>query len=128
VGLSPRPEERGAPSTVELAPGEVLFDQGDPSDLVYVIEEGEVELVRLRSDGREELLARHGPGEYFGELGPMFGLRRSATARAATASRLLGLPLSEFRTRFREQKLSDLITQASEPATAGRPSRSRPDR
>ena len=110
VGLSPRPEERGAPSTVELFPGEVLFDQGDPSDLVYVVEEGEVELVRLLSDGQEELLARHGPGEYFGELGPMFGLRRSATARAATASRLLGLPLTEFRTRFREQKLSDLIT------------------
>src|SRR5207247_4694207 len=39
VGLSPRPEERGALSTVELGPGEVLFDQGDPSDLVYVVEE-----------------------------------------------------------------------------------------
>ena len=34
------------PEQVELAPGEVLFTQGDPGDLVYVVESGEVELVR----------------------------------------------------------------------------------
>ena len=45
-------------------------------------------------------------------LGPMFGIRRSATARATSPSRLLGLPLSEFRHRFRGQKVSDLIAQA----------------
>jgi putative ABC transport system ATP-binding protein len=112
VGLSPRPEERGAVAKVQLTSGQILFNQGDSSDLVYVVEEGEVELVRLRADGTEELLARHGPGRYFGELGPMFGLRRSATARATTSSRLLGLPLSEFRNRFRGQKVSDLIAQA----------------
>jgi putative ABC transport system ATP-binding protein len=85
---------------VRLAPGEILFQQGDPSELVYVVEEGEVELVRLLADRSEELLARHGAGQYFGELGPMFGVRRSATARATAPTRLLGLPLSEFRKRF----------------------------
>ena len=39
-------------------------------------------------------------GEYFGELGPMFGLPRSASARAAAPTRLQGLPLREFRKRF----------------------------
>ncbi len=112
AGLSPRPRERATATEVRLDPGEVLFHQGDPSELVYVIEEGEVELVRLLANGSEELLARHGPGRYFGELGPMFGIRRSATARASTPTRLVGLPLSEFRSRFRGQKASDLITQA----------------
>jgi putative ABC transport system ATP-binding protein len=111
VGLTPRPEERGAVTELELAPGETLFEQGDQPDLVYVVEEGTIELVRVRADGHEELLARHGPGEYFGELGPMFGIRRSATARAATASRVAGLPLSEFRNRFRDEKISELIAQ-----------------
>ena len=29
-----------------LSPGEVVFDEGDPSDQLYVIQAGEVELVR----------------------------------------------------------------------------------
>ena len=112
VGLSPRPEDRGIVTEVELASRETLFDQGDQSDVVYVVEEGEIELVRQRADGGEEILARHGPGEYFGEVGPMFGIRRSATARATTPSRVVGLPLREFRNRFRGEKASDLIAQA----------------
>jgi putative ABC transport system ATP-binding protein len=115
VGLSPRPKDRGTATEIQLAPGEVLFNQGDPSDLVYVVEEGEMELVRVRADGSEELLARQGPGRYFGELGPMFGIRRSATARAITGSRVVGLPPSEFRDRFRGQTVSDLMAQAGSP-------------
>jgi putative ABC transport system ATP-binding protein len=55
------------------------------------------------------VLARHGRGEYFGELGPMFGLRRSAIARAAKPSRVTGLPLGEFRERFGGRKVSGVI-------------------
>jgi putative ABC transport system ATP-binding protein len=111
VGLSPRPEERGTVTTVELDAAETLFAQGDRSDLVYVVEAGEVEVVRERADGSEEVLARHGPGTYFGELGPMFGNRRSATARAAVPASVTGLPLSEFRKRFRGDRVSELIGQ-----------------
>ena len=82
---------------VRLADGEILFRQGDVSDLVYVVEQGDVELVRALAGGGEEILARHGRGEYFGELGPMFRLRRSATARAMGPCRVLGLPVSDFR-------------------------------
>ena len=103
--LSPRPRDTGTVEELELAAGEILFRQGDPSELVYVIEEGAVELVRILANGSEEVLARHGPGRYFGELGPMFGIRRSATARATMFSRLVGLPPSEFRERFRGKKV-----------------------
>jgi putative ABC transport system ATP-binding protein len=112
VGLSPRPREQGTVTEVQLASGEILFEQGDLSELVYVVEEGEVELVRVLANGSEELLALTGPGGYFGELGPMFGIRRAATARATKPSRLLCLPLGEFRNRFRGQTASDLIAQA----------------
>ena len=50
---------------VSLAPGEVLFSQGDSGDLVYVVEEGEIEIVRVRGDRSEEPLARVGPTQYF---------------------------------------------------------------
>ena len=41
-----------------------------------------------------------GPGNYFGELGPMFNLPRSASARAGTGCRLTAYPLRAFRRAF----------------------------
>jgi putative ABC transport system ATP-binding protein len=90
--------EAHAPERVELAPGEVLFEQGDPGDLVYVVESGEVEIFRRRSDGTDERVTEIEPGGYFGELAPMFGLRRSAGARAlASPVVLTGYNLRDFR-------------------------------
>ncbi len=89
------------PEEERLDPGQVLFDQGDRSELVYVVEEGEVEIYRTRVDGDEEFVALVAPGNYFGELGPMLNLPRSgASARARTASRLTSYPLRAFRQQF----------------------------
>jgi putative ABC transport system ATP-binding protein len=99
VELTPRaaPESR-EPVRVELAPGEVLFRQGDPGDLVYVVESGDVEIVLEKADGSFELLTVIQPGGYFGELAPMFGLRRSATARAAARAVVAtGMTIRDFR-------------------------------
>ena len=90
----------------------MLFGQGEPGDLVYVVEEGEVELVRAAAPtASEELLAAIGPGRYFGELAPLFGLRRSATAQASTQARVVGLTVVEFRRRFGGEKLAELLRQ-----------------
>jgi putative ABC transport system ATP-binding protein len=104
IELSPRHLE-GVPSRgeVRLAAGEILFRQGDLSDLVYVVDQGDVELVRALADGGEEVLSRYGQGEYFGELGPMFRLRRSATARAIGPCRVSGLPVSDFRRSLQQR-------------------------
>ena len=105
VPLSPERLDAPAEETaVELVAGEVLFRQGDAGELVYVVEEGEVEIVRERADGSEEIVARIGPDEYFGELAPIFGIRRSATARASTSSRLVGLTPAAFRGRRRRSQ------------------------
>jgi putative ABC transport system ATP-binding protein len=104
IELTPRrPEDIRSRGEVTLTEGEILFRQGDVSDLVYVVEEGQIELVRALARGGEEVLARHGRGEYFGELGPMFKLPRSATARAATPCRLIGLPVGDFRRSLQRQ-------------------------
>jgi putative ABC transport system ATP-binding protein len=102
VAMSPRTFARDDATTIlELAAGEYLFRQGDPGDLIYTVEEGEMEIVRERADGVEEVLARIGAGHYFGELAPIFGTRRSAGARAASAARVLGLSPGAFRRRTR---------------------------
>jgi putative ABC transport system ATP-binding protein len=101
VALSPkaRLEER-PPETRRVAEGDVLFRQGDESDVVFVVEEGRIAIVRDLADGGEEQLTVVDPGGYFGELGPLFGLRRSATARAIGGPAVVtGLSVPEFRRR-----------------------------
>ena len=98
VELTPRAAGReGPPEPVELAAGDVLFQQGAPGDRAYVVEDGEVELVRELSDGREDVFAIARTGDYFGELAPMFHLPRSATARARTGTHLMSYSLRDFR-------------------------------
>ena len=72
------------PETVFLASGSVLFEQGSMGDLVYVVADGELEVVRKSADGAEELLKVATPGEPVGEIEPSFRMARSATVRART--------------------------------------------
>ena len=80
-----------------FAAGEVLFRQGERGSLVYVVESGEVELLRERADGSEERLAVAKKGDYFGELAPLLGFPRAATARARKATTLRAFDVAEFR-------------------------------
>ncbi len=101
VNLTPRPEALDRPPRrYELATGDVLFREGDRGDEVFVVDDGAVDLVRHRVDGTEELLDTVSAGGYFGELAPMLGLPRSATARAAAPTVLTGCSIRDFRERL----------------------------
>jgi putative ABC transport system ATP-binding protein len=120
VELTPRAkEESRPPEPVELTAGQILFRQGDPGDLVYEVDSGAIEIVRERVDATVEMLTVVEPGGYFGELAPMFGLRRSATARASEAgpAHVTGYTLREFRTRRGEDN-SDILEEADDAALA----------
>ncbi|MEY2567013.1 MAG: putative transport system ATP-binding protein [Actinomycetota bacterium] len=88
------PVRRGV---ARLRPGQVLFRQGDAGDVVYVVQRGEVELVCDRADGSEEVVGTATAGQYFGELAPLLGYPRSATARARTDCVVVAREVSEFR-------------------------------
>jgi putative ABC transport system ATP-binding protein len=105
--------ESRPPERVEYGPGQVIFEQGDRSKLVYTIEDGEIEILRQRADGTEELVAVLGPGRYFGELGPLFGLQRSATARAVKHTVLTGYSVRDFRDLVGSGRLVEAIKHAS---------------
>jgi putative ABC transport system ATP-binding protein len=103
VELSPgRVGDPGGSVTHCLVPGEVLFYEGDHGDHVYVVESGLVELTR-RDDDDERVVLRAGPGIHFGEISPMFGVPRTATARAVAPSVVTGLGLRAFRHRIRSE-------------------------
>jgi CRP-like cAMP-binding protein len=68
--------------------GELIFDEGDSGELLYIIQSGEVELTRGAAEGRR-LLGRLGPGEFFGEMSVVLGGERRIRASAATPVRLV---------------------------------------
>jgi putative ABC transport system ATP-binding protein len=43
------------PERFQYQASQVVFEQGAPSDLVYIVEDGQIEIVRQRADGTEEL-------------------------------------------------------------------------
>lgn len=70
--------------------GDVVFDEGDEGDVLYIIVAGEIELTRSGASGRR-VIARLGPGEFFGEMSVILRETRSSRAVAVRATRLLEL-------------------------------------
>ncbi len=87
---------RASMTDTELERGEVLFNEGDSGDRLYVVLDGKIKLGRTSGDGRENLLAVLGPGQMFGELSLFDPGPRSATATAVTDSRLASLGHAEL--------------------------------
>jgi cytochrome P450/CRP-like cAMP-binding protein len=81
---------------VELPAGAIIVKQGDAADRFYVIVGGEAEVVSEYAEREDIVLARLGPGEYFGEIGLLQNRARTATVRAATALELLALEREPF--------------------------------
>lgn len=97
------------PQTVNLEPADVLFGQGTMGDCIYVVSDGELEIIREMASGGEQVLKIAGPGDYFGEMGPLFGLPRSATVRALTSATVIGYTVQQFRERLGASGFRDII-------------------
>lgn len=114
VEMAPAPvASEAAGGLVELAAGQVLFRQGDPSDFVWEILDGTVDVARELADGSEEILAARSAGSYIGELGPLLGFPRSATVRACTATRLRSISAHEFRLKGLERDIGSYSARAN---------------
>lgn len=77
---------------VEVPAGDVIIREGDESDRFYVIESGNVRVTA--ADGR--LLREEGPGDYFGEIGLLRDVPRTASITAADDLVLLALERDDF--------------------------------
>lgn len=87
----------GAGKLREIEAREILFRHGDPGDSMYVLEQGEVELIFV--DGVPGKLLRD--GDVFGEIALITDRhQRTATARAKTRCRLRVLDEAAFERLF----------------------------
>jgi len=84
--------------------GEVIFKEGNPGDKLYIILKGEVEIFKELGEGKEEVLARLRPGEYFGEMSLIDDEPRSAHAIANTDVDLMVIDRSDFEKLLSEDK------------------------
>jgi Transmembrane secretion effector/Cyclic nucleotide-binding domain len=86
----------GAAAEIDARAGQVIVEEGQPADAFYVIADGTFG-VRGRGEGGEELpLDELGPGDYFGEIGLIEQIPRTATITAQTAGRLLRVDGNAF--------------------------------
>jgi signal transduction histidine kinase len=74
--------------------GEVIFREGDPGDLLYLVGEGGVKISKSGRGGQQETLGFIEPGNFFGEMALLDGQPRSAMA-TATEPTLLGAVTEE---------------------------------
>jgi len=70
----------------------VIFSEGAPSAELFIIRQGEVEILKETASGKPQVIARLGPGDFFGEMAFVDHGPRSASAVARTAVEVSQLP------------------------------------
>lgn len=90
-------ESTKAIAQLHFTPGEIIFHEGDIGDYLYIIMEGEVEVLKQR-EGKDVRVATLGQGAFFGEYALLNERKRTATIRALKPTDLIALQKSDFGT------------------------------
>lgn len=86
-----------------LIRGDVLFNEGDPPDALYLVLGGRIAIAMSSPvDRRESVVALMEPGDLFGDLGMLDDGPRSALARALEPSSVLEVPYAPVRELFEQ--------------------------
>gem|GEM_PF-262481 len=88
-------------STVRVKPGEIVFREGDAAREMYLVLDGEIEILKKSHRGRETRVAILGPNDCFGEMSIIDLQPRSATARALGPAHLLKISTEEMDALYR---------------------------
>lgn len=81
--------------------GEMIMKQGEVGDCMYVIQEGEVDIL-CDDNGKEVHLATRKAGDFIGEMAIFDRDVRSATVRAKGQARILTVDKKNFMSRIHE--------------------------
>lgn len=95
---------RNERDTLAIAAGQTIFNEGDIGNTMYVLVEGEVDLLV-----KGHLVEQLGPGGVIGEMALLDTVPRSASAMARSACRLV--EINEKRFRFLVQQTPNFALQ-----------------
>ena len=94
------PEDRRKISEVAVVKhfdrGEVIFEQGSPSDALYAIASGRVKIFKMMPSGKDVILEVFGPGDPLGAVAVYIGKPFPASASALEATTCILVPRVEF--------------------------------
>ena len=81
---------------IKFPEGDYIYRQEDPSDSIYVVRSGRVNLTTTYPETGEGVDSSHGPGHVFGEVEVIDGRARDSSARAATPTQVMVIPKTEL--------------------------------
>lgn len=81
---------------LRLKEGDVVFDEGDPGDSLYLVGEGSIKISKQGRGGHQETLGFIQSGNFFGEMALFDGQPRSAKATAAAPTLLASVDERTF--------------------------------
>ena len=85
----------------EVTAGHVVFKEGEDGREMFVVLDGELEVLKHSKRHREARVAILGPGDWFGEMSILDVLPRSATIRAIAPTRLMRLTAHDLDLLYR---------------------------
>jgi CRP-like cAMP-binding protein len=94
----------GAGHEQHLIRGDILFNEGDPPEALYLVLRGRLAIALANPiDRRESVVALMEVDDLFGEMGMLDGGPRSAMARALEPTTVLSIPYAPILELFEEQ-------------------------
>lgn len=98
---------------VDVAAGAYVVREGEPADAFYVLVDGEVDVTARGEAKREQHLRTMGPRSYFGEIGLLRGVPRTATVRATEPTTLWRISGDDFRAALETGSASTSMLQVA---------------
>ncbi len=95
-----RADSAASVGRAHFAKDQIIFDQGERGDRLYVIVDGEVEIVRKDPAAGEQVLATLKAGDCFGEMALVSDHPRNAAARTRTEANLITVDRAAFSALF----------------------------
>jgi len=92
-----------------VAPGTTIFQEGDPGHDMFVVLDGEIEVLKKSRRGRQQRVAILGPSDMLGEMSIIDVQPRSATVRALAPTRLLRIAAEDLDALYRHDVKSYAI-------------------
>jgi CRP/FNR family cyclic AMP-dependent transcriptional regulator len=92
-----------------VVPGTHIFEEGDAGHDMFVVLDGEVEVLKKSRRGRQQRVAILGPSDVLGEMSIIDVQPRSATVRALAPTRLLRIASDDLDALYRHDVKSYAI-------------------
>jgi CRP/FNR family transcriptional regulator, cyclic AMP receptor protein len=92
-----------------VVPGTTIFHEGDPGHDMFVVLDGEIEVLKKSRRGRQQRVAILGPSDMIGEMSIIDVQPRSATVRALAPTRMLRIASEDLDALYRHDVKSYAI-------------------